>query len=104
MIYHNVDFEKQEKEINCAFGDAIRELQVSRILKQSNIKGKSGRSFFDVFQFLLLLVFQNCNLYHFLNSKKQDTAYSKNMYYRFLNQTRFNWGRFPICTNFNANP
>ena len=57
MIYHNVDFEKQEKEINCVFGDAIRELQVSRILKQSNIKGKSGRSFFDVFQFLLLLVF-----------------------------------------------
>ena len=94
MIYHNTDFEKQEKEINCAFGDAIRELQVSRILKQSNIKGKSGKSFFDVFQFLLLLVFQNCNLYHFLNSKKQDTAYSKNTYYRFLNQTRFNWGRF----------
>ena len=94
MIYHNTDFEKQEKEINCAFGDAIRELQVSRILKQSNIKGKSGKSFFDVFQFLLLLVFQNCNLYHFLNSKKQDTAYSKNTYYRFLNQTRFNWGKF----------
>ena len=94
MIYHNTDFEKQEKEINCAFGDAIRELQVSRILKQSNIKGKSGKSFFDVFQFLLLLVFQNRSLYHFLNSKKQDTAYSKNTYYRFLNQTRFNWGRF----------
>lgn len=31
-------------------------------------------------QFLLLLVFQNCNLYHFLNSKKQDMAFSKNTY------------------------
>ena len=94
MIYQNAGPEKQEKEINCEFGAAIRELQVSRLLKQSNICGKSGRSFFDVFQFLLLLVFQNCNLYHFLNSKKQDTAYSKNTYYHFLNRTRFNWARF----------
>ncbi|MGL6202107.1 MAG: transposase [Lachnospiraceae bacterium] len=39
-------------------------------------------------------MFQNGNLYHFLNSKKQDTAYSKNTYYRFLNEARYNWSRF----------
>ncbi len=43
---------------------------------------------------LLLLVFQNCNLFHFLNSKKQDMAFSKNTYYRFLNEPRYNWQRF----------
>lgn len=81
-------------KIQCEFGDAIRELQIGKLLKQANIRGKNGKSFFDVFQFLLLLVFRNCNLYHFLNSKKQDTAFSKNTYYRFLNQSGFNWTKF----------
>ena len=38
-------------KIQCEFGDAIRELQISKLLKQANIRGKSGKSFFDVFQF-----------------------------------------------------
>ena len=29
-----------------------------------------------------------------LNSKKKDTAFSKNTYYRFLNEPRYNWKRF----------
>lgn len=94
MIPQKCKIEKQENEIECQFGNAIKELQISKLLKQSNIHKKTGKSVFDVFQFLLLLVFQNCNLYHFLDSKKQDTAYSKNMYYRFLNESRYNWQRF----------
>ena len=94
MINHNAKNENPEIQIQCEFGDAIRELQISKLLKKSNIKGKSGKSFYEVFQFLLLLVFQNCNLYHFLNSKKRDTAFSKNTYYRFLNNTSFNWSKF----------
>ena len=94
MINQKVNFENPETEIKCEFGEAIRELQISKLLTKSNIKGKSGKSFYEVFQFLLLLVFQNCNLYHFLNSKKKDTAFSKNTYYRFLNNASFNWVKF----------
>ena len=94
MINQKVDFENPETEIKCEFGEAIRELQISKLLTKSNIKGKNGKSFYEVFQFLLLLVFQNCNLYHFLNSKKKDTAFSKNTYYRFLNNASFNWVKF----------
>lgn len=94
MINQNDDFENPKTEVQCKFGDAIRELQISKLLIKSNIKGKSGKSFYEVFQFLLLLVFQNCNLYHFLNSKKKDTAFSKNTYYRFLNNASFNWVKF----------
>ena len=81
-------------EIQCRFGDAIRELGICRLLKESNIRKKKGGSVYEIFQFLLLLVFQNCNLFHFLNSKKQDMAFSKNTYYRFLNEPRYNWQRF----------
>ena len=94
MINQNDTFENNETEIVGDFGTAIRELQISKLLKKSNITGKSGKSLFDVFQFLLLLVFQKCNLYQFLNSKKKDVAFSKNTYYRFLNNTSFNWSKF----------
>ena len=30
----------------------------------------------------------------FLNSKHKDQAVSKNTYYRFLNETSYNWSRF----------
>lgn len=83
-----------ENATECQFGNAIKELKISSLLKASNIHKKKGGSVFDVFQFLLLLVFQNCNLYHFLNSKKKDTAFSKNTYYRFLNEPKYNWKRF----------
>ena len=56
-------------EIQCRFGDAIRELGICRLLKESNIRKKKGGSVYEIFQFLLLLVFQNCYLFHFLISK-----------------------------------
>ena len=56
MINQNNDFENPECKIQCEFGDAIRELQISKLLTKSNIKGKSGKSFYEVFQFLKLLV------------------------------------------------
>lgn len=94
MITENEQSVNTENAAECEFGNAIRELSVSSLLKKSNIRKKKGGSVFDIFQFLLLLVFQNCNLYHFLNSKKQDTAFSKNTYYRFLNESGYNWKRF----------
>ena len=53
-----------------------------------------GISAYEVFQFLLLLVFQGRNLFRFLNSKHKDQAVSKNTYYRFLNETSYNWSKF----------
>lgn len=77
MITENRKSVNTENAVECQFGNAIRELRVSSFLKASNVRKKKGGRTFDIFQFLLLLVFQNCNLYHFLNSKKQDTAFSK---------------------------
>ena len=70
------------------FSNTIREL-----LRKSNITKSCGISAYEVFQFLLLLVFQGKNLFRFLNSKRKDLAVSKNTYYRFLNDASFNWTR-----------
>ena len=90
MIYQN---NKNEHTSN-KFSEAIKELQIWKLLRQSNIVKSCGVSAYEVFQFLLLLVFQGKNLYRFLNSKHKDQAVSKNTYYRFLNETSFNWNKF----------
>ena len=62
---------------------AIRALQIGILMRKANITKSCGISAYEVFQFLLLLVFQGKNLFRFLNSKRMDLAVSKNTYYRF---------------------
>lgn len=104
MIADKHENEKQDFETASQFSSAMKELKIPSLLKRSNIrkdcrKTKSGagsnkRSAFEIFQFLVLLVFQGCNLFRFLESKKKDTACSKNTYYRFLNDCHYNWRAF----------
>ena len=90
MIYQNTQNENTQNQ----FSRAIKELQLGKLLRQSNITKNCGVPAFEVFQFLLLLVFQGKNLFRFLNSKHKDQAVSKNTYYRFLNETSYNWKKF----------
>lgn len=90
------------------FSDAMKELRLGKLLRKSNITKSCGISAYEVFQFLLLLVFQGKNLFRFLNSKHKDQAVSKNTYYRFLNETSYNWSKFllllavKVTTAFNS--
>lgn len=90
MIYQNNQIENTQIQ----FSNAIKELQIGKLLRKSNVRKSCGISAFEIFQFLLLLVFQGKNLYRFLNSKHKDQAVSKNTYYRFLNETSYNWKKF----------
>jgi len=76
------------------FSDTMKQLQIGKMLRKSNITKSCGISSYEVFQFLLLLAFQGKNLFRFLNSKHKDQAVSKNTYYRFLNETSYNWSKF----------
>ncbi len=76
------------------FFHALKELQIAKLLRRANITKSCGVSAYEVFQFLLLLVFQGKNLFRFLNSKHKEQAVSKNTYYRFLNEVSYNWSRF----------
>lgn len=90
------------------FSNAMKELQIGKLLRKSNITKSCGISAYEVFRFLLLLVFQGKNLFRFLDSKRKDQAVSKNTYYRFLNETSYNWSRFllllavKVTTAFNS--
>ena len=90
MIYQNNQNENPQNQ----FSNALKELQIGKLLRKSNITKSCGISAYEVFQFLLLLAFQGKNLFRFLNSKHKELAVSKNTYYRFLNETSYNWSRF----------
>ena len=90
MIYQNESIENTQNQ----FSNAIRQLQLGKLLRSSNITKNCGVPAYEVFRFLLLLVFQGKNLFRFLNSKHKDQAVSKNTYYRFLNETSYNWKKF----------
>ena len=63
---------------NTQFAKVIKELRLGELLRKSNITKNCGIPAFEVFQFLLLLVFQGKNLFRFLNSKHKEQAVSKN--------------------------
>ena len=90
MIYQNAETENTQNQ----FSNAIKELQCGKLLRKANITKNCGIPAFEVFQFLLLLVFQGKNLFRFLNSIHKDQAVSKNTYYRFLNETSYHWKKF----------
>lgn len=90
MIYQNTKTDHTSNK----FSTALKELQIGKLLRKSNITKSCGVSAYEVFQFLLLLVFQGKNLFRFLNSKHKEQAVSKNTYYRFLNETSYNWSKF----------
>ena len=104
MIPQINEHDKQENETGKRFFNALMSLEISKLLKQSNIRKDSRtlsgeqnnerRSAYAIFTFLIMLVFQGENLFRYLESKKRDCACSKNTYYRFLNDSHFNWGRF----------
>lgn len=104
MIQQSAENGNTQVELNTGFIAAIREMQISKLLHETNIRketrtlcGESSgekRTAFEIFQFLLLMIFQGCNLYRFLGSKKQDIACSKSTYQRFLNDVHYNWKRF----------
>lgn len=90
MIYQNNVIENTQNQ----FSKTIKELKIGNLLRVANVKKSCGIPAFEVFQFLILLVFQGKNLFRFLNSKHKEQAVSKNTYYRFLNETSYNWKKF----------
>ena len=104
MITYFKENDKQKIDAGKRFVHVFTALGISSLLKQANIRketrlqaGESNgniRSAYEIFQFLLLMVFQGENLFRYLNSKKADCSSSKNTYYRFLNDCHYNWSRF----------
>ena len=77
------------------FFHVMQELKVAELLRRANIRKGCGVSAYEAFRFLLLLSFSHLNLFRYLASAHAEQAgASKNTFYRFMNNTSFNWRRF----------
>ncbi len=79
------------------FIDAYKKLGIAALLLKCNIIKGCGFGVSTVFLELLLLVFTGKNLYVAMNSRYSfDFKGKKDVYYRFLNDPHFNWGKFVL--------
>jgi hypothetical protein len=90
MLQHNSLSDHYQSQLSFLFST----LKVGQLLRNAGIRKAYGVSSFAVFQILFQLVFQGRNLFRMLQSPRGETLPGKDVIYRFLNETCYNWRRF----------
>lgn len=90
MLQYNSLPEQYQNRISLIFST----LKVGQLLRKAGIRKTYGVSSFVVFQIIFQLVFQGKNLFRLLESNRGETLPSKDVIYRFLNESSYNWRRF----------
>lgn len=90
MINHT----EENSQLESRLFSVIRELKIAQILRQANIRKSAGFDVFGIFLTLFSIVFLERSLSRTLRQKASGNYYSKNTYYRFLNNDSFNWNKF----------
>jgi len=85
--------EPPEKVI-CQINQLFQTLKIAQLLRSANIKKYCGVSVQQIFEFILQLALFGKNQYRYLNSKRGFELPKKDVYYNFLNNSRYNWRRF----------
>ncbi|MEA5021346.1 IS4 family transposase ISDha5 [bioreactor metagenome] len=90
MLQHNSLSEQHENQLSLIFST----LKLSQLLRATGIRKSYGVSSFTVFQIIFQLVFQGRNLFRLLEGNQAESLPGKDVVYRFLNESRYNWRRF----------
>jgi len=90
MLQHNSLSEQPNNQFSLIFSS----LKVSQLLRKAGIRKAYGISSLAVFQIVFQLVFQGRNLFRLLESKRAGSLPGKDVIYRFLNESCYNWRRF----------
>ena len=90
MLQHNSLSEQGQNQLSSIFSS----LKLSQLLRTTGIRKSYGVSSFAVFHIIFQLVFQGRNLYRLLEGSRAELLPGKDVVYRFLNESRYNWRRF----------
>lgn len=90
MLQHNSLSEQHQNQLSIIFSS----LKLSQLLRKAGIRKTYGVSSFAVFQIIFQLVFQGRNLFRLLEGDRAESLPGKDVMYRFLNESRYNWRRF----------
>jgi hypothetical protein len=90
MLQHNSLSEQHFNRLSIIFSS----LKLSQLLRKAGIRKTYGISSFAVFQIIFQLVFQGRNLFRLLEGNHAASLPGKDVIYRFLNESSYNWRRF----------
>lgn len=90
MLQHNSLSEQYQHQLSLIFSN----LKISQLLRKAGIRKTYGISSFAVFQIIFQLVFRGRNLFRLLEGNMAESLPGKDVIYRFLNESRYNWRRF----------
>ena len=89
--------ESEQREIEGTLKLFFSDYKVSRLLKGCRGEKQKGHSAFQIFRYLLCLIFCDRSMYMQIVTGKYSEVFGKNTVYRFLNSVITNWERL-TCT------
>ena len=85
--------ENEQREIEGTLKQFFTEYKVRELLKACRGEKQKGHSAFEIFRYLLCLVFCDRSMYMQMVTGRYSQTFGKNTVYRFLNTARTNWER-----------
>jgi len=85
--------ENEQLEIAGTLKKFFADYKVSDLLKACRAEKQKGHSAFEIFRYLLCLVFCDRSMYMQIVTGRYSEAFGKNTVYRFLNSVKTNWER-----------
>ena len=85
--------ENEQREIRGSLKKFFVEYHLSGLLKMCRAEKQKGHSAFQIFRYLLYLVFCDRSMYMRIVTGRYEEGFSKNAVYRFLASVKTNWER-----------
>lgn len=82
------------EEVDCAVSKFISDFRIGDLLKKCNAQKQKGVPVMTIFRYKLANVFNQKSMYMQMKTKHFAEPFSKNSFYRFLNDAGINWLRF----------
>lgn len=83
----------EQGEIEGTLKKFFTDYKISSLLKACRAEKQKGHSAFEIFRYLLCLVFCDRSMYMQIMTGRYTEAFGKNTVYRFLNSVKTNWER-----------
>ncbi len=89
-----ISYNQKDKELFNAITSFFSVFQIGKLLRKCNAQKEKGVPVLDIFRYKLCNVFAGRSMYMQQKTGSYREKFSKNTFYRFINNARINWLRF----------
>ena len=89
-----ISYNQKDKELFNAITSFFSTFKIGNLLRKCNAQKEKGVPVLDIFKYKLCNVFSDRSMYMQQKTGSYREKFSKNTFYRFMNNSRINWLRF----------